>query len=1617
MSFQRRVFNKGKSVIKKGSQILGVYKTLVKIKKKTNRAVQFIKKPSLLVAKLKAKQHRKIFDEAGYHFYKRGEITSAVNILEKLEREGAIFSKKDKGFLAFLHGMLRLKEGWALPPRQPNAGLFTQRHRLLYCLHQSVPHATNGYSTRSHGIAVGLKNSGWEIRATTRPGFPWDAGVAGLNKGYHQAEVDGVTYAAIAGWNLNKTPLDYYLAQAADHYFREAQTSGAELIVAASNHITALPALLAARRLGLPFVYEMRGLWEVTQASTQPEWANSERYHLMRELEQQAAHEADLVIALTDELADELASWGVVRERIVVVPNAVDAERFQPTLPDANVARELDLKPGIPVIGYAGSAVAYEGLELLLDSLALLKNQGQDFIFVLVGDGKVIDTVKAKAKALGVQDNCRFTGRVPFDEVPRYLSCMDIMPVPRLSSAVTEMVSPLKPLEAMAMGKAVVLSDVSPHKIMAGDNQRAQLFTKDSADDLCRVLKALIDSPAERKRLGQAARAWIEHERNWNHVTSLYAEALERVRTSYSAPASTDSVITAKRLEQITLGLIADRFTTDTLASTVKVVPLSPDNWREELAEQPIDAMFVESAWNGNEEQWHRKVGYYGEDEFAPLFELLAYCRDTGIPSLFWNKEDPIHFDRFSKAATLCDHVFTTDSGRIIPYLATPGTLTRTASSCPFYASPKIHNLLPSRREWQPTAAYGGTYYGNRYPERTEYMDKVMSAAAPLGLTIYDRQHDDPNSPYKYPGGLGEHVAGSLSYEEMIQAYKAHPVQINVNSVLDSPTMFSRRVIETAACGSPIISGPALGMNRYIENTGLIVRTESEAAQALENLLYHPAYRWRTALKGARAIMRAHTTQHRLVQMLRTAGMIMKAPEAPCFQLVSSEISEAAIKPLLAQTLRPIRIVAHQWQAAAKAQLEAAGIECVTTEGLNIEESNLWLLADPRALEAMEPEDFEDLAWPTLYAPHTRIGFAREAALADEQWPGVALESQDIDLGLQLICAPTDITTNELNGWAAQQPTLALRKPARIHEQAPNVPSKKTMVIAGHDLKFIKPFYPYFTQAGIRILLDFWSGHNQHDEIASKRLVRQADTIFCEWMLGNAIWYGKHKREGQKLVGRLHAQETRSPLFEKISFEQFEKVIFVGPHVLREAQQRNPILGQNSTVIYNGVDVDALQAVPRKSTNGKVLGMVGIVPQSKRLDRALDILRELRKKDTGYTLRIKGKRPEEYPWMANRPEEMAWYETQYHRLHDDSLLKNAVFFDPHGNDMPAWYAGIDFVLSVSDHESFHLTVADGAAAGCMPIILPWPGACEIYPKEWFYQNIDEIPQALSSLKIERALLQEKAADNFDIKKISTQLLSVVSDEVVKRPVNVFVLGSCVSRDPFEIADPRKLKLINYYARSSLASLASKPEIDEEILSRIPSSWQRKMVCADMSKTVFKELERSKNDIDALLIDLIDERFNLTIKNGVIHTVSKEYKKGNEGRKMKLIPSYSDEKFEYWKKGANRLFDFLERNELIEKTYINKVFYTSDIDSFGNTKDMVGSYTIEKIKKANAELDAMYDFINKFIPEENFIVYPINILYADSNHKWDLSPFHFNRKVFDWQNNILFNKAKLQLREA
>ena len=175
---------------------------------------------------------------------------------------------------------------------------------------------------------------------------------------------------------------------------------------------------------------------------------------------------------------------------------------------------------------------------------------------------------------------------------------------------------------------------------------------------------------------------------------------------------------------------------------------------------------------------------------------MIDHCKARGIPTLFWNKEDPVHFNRFQRTATLFDHVFTTDAGCINAYLSTPETCNKTVSSLPFFAQPRIHNPLPSARPWVHDVCYAGSYYGDRYADRSRRLEDLLEPAISMGLTIYDRQHFAKDSPYRFPDRLSPFVQGGLDYTDMVQAYKAHAVQVNVNSIEDSPTN----------CGRPDVS-------------------------------------------------------------------------------------------------------------------------------------------------------------------------------------------------------------------------------------------------------------------------------------------------------------------------------------------------------------------------------------------------------------------------------------------------------------------------------------------------------------------------------------------------------------------------------------------------------------------------------------------------------------------------------------------------------------------------------------------------------------------------------------------------------------------------------------------
>lgn len=294
-----------------------------------------------------------------------------------------------------------------------------------------------------------------------------------------------------------------------------------------------------------------------------------------------------------------------------------------------------------------------------------------------------------------------------------------------------------------------------------------------------------------------------------------------------------------------------------------------------------------------------------------------------------------------------------------------------------------------------------------------------------------------------------------------------------------------------------------------------------------------------------------------------------------------------------------------------------------------------------------------------------------------------------------------------------------------ISKQAEEKPYKQTILIAGHDLKFIEGIIEKLQDDNYKVLIDQWKGHAKHSTYKSRKLLKQADIIICEWCLGNAVWYSHNKLQHQKLIVRFHRQEIETGYPEKINLNAVDKMVFVGPHYMRKALNKYEWEEQDKFILIGNYVLSEHMNLP-KDTNVKYhLGIVGIVPKMKRLDKALDILEELRKKDTRFQLYIKGKTAKDFPWMKDRQEELEYYEKQNKRIEKSEYLKSAVHFDGYGTDMPQWYQKIGFVLSVSDFESFHLTIADGASSGSIPIIIKWEGSDEIYPKEWSLNYIEE----------------------------------------------------------------------------------------------------------------------------------------------------------------------------------------------------------------------------------------------------------------------------------------------------
>ena len=322
-----------------------------------------------------------------------------------------------------------------------------------------------------------------------------------------------------------------------------------------------------------------------------------------------------------------------------------------------------------------------------------------------------------------------------------------------------------------------------------------------------------------------------------------------------------------------TVAAILDTFTEHSFRYEADLLLLSRKNWRAEIEQKRPAFLLVESAFQGNSGEWQYLIVDYEKLEDNPLRELLEFCRSAGIPTVFWNKEDPPHFDDFIGAASEFDFVFTSDADCVPIYRDTLGH--DRIYVLPFAAQPRLQN--PSRDEtWSRyPVCFAGSWIQHRYPERAESLRALLDPAVPLGLHIFDRNlariEMGPN--YRFPERYTHAIKGTLNYQEMLTAYRCYEVMLNVNTVTESPTMFSRRVLESLACGTPVISSESAGMSRMLGGHVRVARSVEDTVEHLLDLLGDEEARVREGHLAYREVHENHTYKHRMEEIFRRVGV------------------------------------------------------------------------------------------------------------------------------------------------------------------------------------------------------------------------------------------------------------------------------------------------------------------------------------------------------------------------------------------------------------------------------------------------------------------------------------------------------------------------------------------------------------------------------------------------------------------------------------------------------------------------------------------------------------------------------------------------------------------------
>ena len=392
--------------------------------------------------------------------------------------------------------------------------------RILHILDHSLP-MHSGYSFRTRAILKAQQGAGLEVRGIT--------GLRHTERGSDPEEADGLRFHRVSGEASGPPGLREWreiglLAAAIE---RVCDAWHPDILHAHSPPLCGAAALRVARRRRLPLVYEVRAFWEDAAVGNGAGRAGSARYRLTRTLENRVVAGADAVVTICQGLKDDLAARGTDPSRITISPNGVDLAMFGTPLPrNPAFAEALGLGHG-PVIGFIGSFYDYEGIDDLIAAMGHLIRTHRDARLLLVGGGPCENALRRQAKASPAAAAIQFAGRVPHDQVENYYALCDIMAYPRKRSRLTDLVTPLKPLEAMAQGKLVAASDVGGHRELIADGVTGTLFAADDPVACAAALAALLDARSAWEHRRATARIYVETRHDWAINVQRYQDVYQ----------------------------------------------------------------------------------------------------------------------------------------------------------------------------------------------------------------------------------------------------------------------------------------------------------------------------------------------------------------------------------------------------------------------------------------------------------------------------------------------------------------------------------------------------------------------------------------------------------------------------------------------------------------------------------------------------------------------------------------------------------------------------------------------------------------------------------------------------------------------------------------------------------------------------------------------------------------------------------------------------------------------------------------------------------------------------------------------------------------------------------